>query len=763
MTRLYFYTAFHANLKFSSIPEDQYSSVLDKCYWPMLDSLKDYNFNLGFEFPASTLEIINSIDSGFIKSLSKNWHSGRCEVLGSGYSQTIFPLNPAKANLMNISQGNKVYKELLGNVPQTGYVNEQTFSSGIVGLYKEVGYQNLIIDWDNAKKFKNFPDEYAYEPKVLLGEDGSRMNLIWNSSIAFQKFQRYAQGSISFEDYLSYLESHQSAEKDRAFLLYGYDLEIFDYRPGHGDLISTLGSDVEFQRILRLFDYINENDNYEIITPSEIVEKFKPNIEVELGSPQYPIITKKQEKYNVTRWAVCGRENSRINGQCYHLFNQLKKIEKINKMVNKPLQGSYIDQLWLDLTNLWSSDFRTHTTDQKYMRFRNQLGAAMERTEKTLLDLTDGFIIEDDFVLINPHSFDWKQPFEFTLQLPHGKYYNKLAVFLEGEEVVSQLEEIEYYRDKSIRSVKIVIEPNIKPLSVVQGGIEDCGVLNGTEFIIDNEIRTSQVKLELAPEKGAAINSLYFPELSDEPLIGELTHGFYDDISYSPDWYSGHTVIYDRLMKKYTDLSPAQPAHSKDLYCPIRIPVSYKIEMPIGVLLKTYYVYHNSPRVDLSYHFSLNNFLPLSFRLGIATFNPKSFDTENIRYTTVNGGKTPEIYHLNGKTVQQDNSVSLGVSTHHCLGATEGWVDISDQKKGISIISRKSQLYSVPLVHYEEIKDSYFLRVYHTINEMDDTTETFMKGHNNIYFTFLGHNNDLNDIRRKSKCINQGLIMVPKK
>ena len=105
----------------------------------------------------------------------------------------------------------------------------------------------------------------------------------------------------------------------------------------------------------------------------------------------------------------------------------------------------------------------------------------------------------------------------------------------------------------------------------------------------------------------------------------------------------------------------------------------------------------------------------------------------------------------------------MGVSTHHCLGATEGWVDVSDDKKGLAIISQKSQLCTVPLMHYEEVDDSYFLRVYHTISEMDDTTETFLKGHNKMDFTFFGHNNDLEQVRKISRSINHSLIFIKKK
>ncbi len=157
MKKLYLYTVFHANLNFSSIPEDQYSTVLDRCYWPALDLLKEYRMNIGFEFSGSTLQTIREIDPDFITQLKKHWDSGRCEVIGSGYSQAILPLIPARVNLANLLQGNRIYQENLGKTPVTAYVNEQTYSSGIIELYKEAGYENIIMDWDNATKYNDYP------------------------------------------------------------------------------------------------------------------------------------------------------------------------------------------------------------------------------------------------------------------------------------------------------------------------------------------------------------------------------------------------------------------------------------------------------------------------------------------------------------------------------------------------------------------------------------------------------------------------------
>lgn len=758
MTKLYLYTAFHANLKFSSIPEDEYSLVLDRCYWPALDLLKDYDIRLGLEFPASTLEIINNIDSGFIDALKKYWGKSKCEVIGSGYSQTIFPLIPAKANLMNLLQGNEIYKNILGRKPVTAYVNEQVYSSGLVELYKRAGYENLIMDWDNATKFNHYPDHYKYKPAIVIGTGNVRMNLVWNNAIFFQKFQRYAHGLLPFNEYREYLNSHYSEKEDRTFLLYGNDLEIFDYRPGKGAFLHSInGPSDEFGRIRDLLDYFEENSSMELITPGQVVRKFKPEIEVKLESSEYPIITKKQDKYNVTRWAVCGRENSKINTQCYKLFNKLQDIDLLNTIVQKKTEKARIDNLWLELSNLWSSDFRTHTTDEKYMAFRNRLGAALERSEKIFTELISQVPIENDFILINPNDHDWNDPFAFTLQFKHGRFKGDLVAFLDGQEVKTQQEETEFYRDGSIRTTKMVIIPYMKSHSIVQGKVSIKETSDKNHVYIDTErdiIETPEVTLTLSALRGGTIKELVFQKISDEYLIGELSHGYFDDVSFSPDWYSGHVVVYDRSGKKFTDLTDTEIIYPDTEKCPIRVPVRCKIDMPIGTLWKTYYVYVDKPRVDLVYHFNLSDLSPLSFRLGIATINPRCFDMDRLRYSTVNGGKIPEIFYLKGKAVRQDEPVSLDVSSHHCLGATEGWVDISDGEKGIAVITEKSQLYSVPLLHYEEVKDSFFLRAYTSISEMDDTTESFLKGHNTISVTYLGHKNDLEEVRKRNLIIN---------
>ena len=42
MSKLYLYSIFHGNLNYSSIPYESFHEIIDKCYWPILDVIKEF-------------------------------------------------------------------------------------------------------------------------------------------------------------------------------------------------------------------------------------------------------------------------------------------------------------------------------------------------------------------------------------------------------------------------------------------------------------------------------------------------------------------------------------------------------------------------------------------------------------------------------------------------------------------------------------------------------------------------------------------------
>jgi hypothetical protein len=763
--RLYLYTVFHANLKFSSIPEDQYPVVIDRCFWPVLNLLDEFpDIKLGFEFPGETLEILESVDPEFVSAVGDSWRAGRCEVVASGYAQVIFPLVPAAVNARNLELGDETCERILGGRPVVAYVNEQTYSQGLLALYAERGYRAIVADWDNTVAHNHYPPSYRYFPQSAVG-NGAVVPVLWNSSIAFQKFQRYLGGALDLNGYMSYLADQWSPTDDRAFVLYGNDWEILDYRPGEPAPLRDNGKRGELERLRKLLERLTGDGRFSVVTPSEVLDRFPPLHDVHLESSEYPIPCKKQDKYNVTRWAVCGREATLMNTECHRLEQALSASAALRADGVVTADGTFAasDR---SLISLWGSDYRTFITQHKYVEFRSRMGQSLVTASETVDKLMGDAPAGGEIRLYNPNSDTWAGvPYEFDAEFGPGQYRVPPSVSIADRVLPTQLENIERRRDGSIRRARVVICPTLAPKTWVDA----CFVAAGNAPIpqvelTKNAVIGSHVRVVFDPSRGGTLRELVFPSIADEPLAATLPHGFFESIGLSPDWYTGGVIIFDQFNRKVTDLSPTDlvmPDPELLAEYPIRIPVRCRIELPgLGSLWKIINVYRDAPRLDISYQFRFQDLRPNSFRLGIVTVNPSAFKLESLRYVTVNGGYEPESYELKGRRVMQDEPVSLNVSSRHCLGATEGWAAVSDGTRGLAIMSDKAQCYSVPLIHFEEVESSYFLRVYTSLAENDETAAQLWRGHSEITVRYLGYQGDDVVARRESVCMNKPLLTL---
>lgn len=364
MKHLSVYTIFHLNLAYSSIEEEQRPEVIHRCYWPLLRLAEEYNLPFGIEASAYTLEAAAEIDSAWLDELRRLTADGTCEFIGSGYAQIIGPLVPAEVNAANLRLGHEVYERLLGVRPLIALINEQAYSAGLVQHYLNADYQAIIMDWDNPARFNpEWDQEWGYLPQFACGQRGEEIPLIWNKSIGFQKFQRYAHGEMELDEYLDYLHGHL-AETVRAFPLYGNDAEIFDFRPSRFNTEGVLGEEGEWQRIRQLFETLLAEGRFQLVRPSEVLRLMQvpgAGNPLHLESPEQPIPVKKQGKYNVTRWAVTGRDNLGINTACWRIYERLKG------------NAAADDDDWRELCYLWSSDFRTHITENRWAVYHQRL------------------------------------------------------------------------------------------------------------------------------------------------------------------------------------------------------------------------------------------------------------------------------------------------------------------------------------------------------------------------------------------------------
>jgi len=373
MARLNLFTVFHLNLMYSSIEEEQSPEVIEKCYWPLLDLAREHHLPFGIEATGCTLREIARIDPEWINEMRSLVLEGVCEFVGSGYAQIIGPLVPAGVNAVNLRLGNQVYRELIGLEPRTALVNEQAYSAGLIRHYLDAGYRAVVMEWDNPFRFHPAWDpDWRYLPQVACGRHGEEIGLLWNKSIAFQKFQRYAHGDTELNEYLQYVASHIS-HSPRTMSLYGNDAEVFDFRPGRYQTEARLRGAGEWAKIGTLFEALGSDERFQLIAPARalsLLDQPGAGNRLDLGSPEQPIPVKKQGKYNVTRWAVTGRDDLRINTICHSLYDVLKDDPQST------------EEDWKELCYLWSSDFRTHITQKRWEGYLERLHSFSKKWEK---------------------------------------------------------------------------------------------------------------------------------------------------------------------------------------------------------------------------------------------------------------------------------------------------------------------------------------------------------------------------------------------
>ena len=632
MNRLSVYSFFHLNLAFSSIEEEQRAEVIRRCYWPLLRLARKSGLPFGIEASGYTLETIADIDPEWIVELKDLCHQGPCEFIGSGYAQLIGPLVPAAVNHANQRIGQQIYEELLGFRPQLVLVNEQAYSAGLVAIYREAGYRALIMEWDNPGSARpGWDSHWRYLPQYACGSDGSELPVIWNKSILFQKFQRYAHGEMELPEYLEYLGSRVGSE-ERTFALYGNDAEIFDFRPGRFHTEAVMGIESEWARIDRLYETIKADGRFVLIRPSQVLDFINysgAGNRLHLESAAQPVPVKKQAKYNVMRWALTGRDDLGLNTACWRMYESLAASS----------DASVGD--WKDLCYLWSSDFRTHVTAKRWQGVHERLARLQKRLK----------------------------PGPFPEKLGGGS-----------------------------------------------GRAEDFRVRQEGAFL---EIETARQRLRLNIRRGMAVDGWWDKILSRQPLVRTLPHGYYDDIHYGADYYTGHFVLEIPGQHKITDLSSVSPRWEVVDGCLV---VSTEIQTSLGVVLKKMVIAGDRAEFEIVHCFQWPACPNGTLRLGHVTLNPEVFARDSLFYRTHNGGDAAETFQLNNQPVNHLAPVSALVSASHGLGVTSELVELGDAQCRVRIEVNKASAAVTGHIIYAPVDESYFFRLVLSAMEMDDTS-----------------------------------------
>ncbi|CAM2067275.1 Glyco-hydro-57 domain-containing protein [Sulfidibacter corallicola] len=360
------YAIFHLNLAFSAIATEDRGRVIDACYAPLLDLIESRGLPLGVEASAWTLEQVQALRPQWMDRFRGLLERSRCELVGSGYIQAIGPLMPHAVNHWNQEWGLRRYRSLLGVRPRIVLVNEMAFSPAMVDIYADHGYEALVLDWDNAHLLLG--DALPRQaPWLARGLDRPSLPVLWSDSILFQKFQRFVHRDIDSTEYHAYL-ARRFATASHPLPLYCSDVEIFGFRPRRYDYEPLSAAPDEWQRIGSLFDEVLSRHGVTWLLPSKALTRMVPNQDepepapLGLNAVDQPIPVKKQPKYNVSRWAVTGRADLRLNSLCHRAAELIENAAEVAR-----------PEFYRRLCLLWSSDLRTHIHPDRLQRALHDL------------------------------------------------------------------------------------------------------------------------------------------------------------------------------------------------------------------------------------------------------------------------------------------------------------------------------------------------------------------------------------------------------
>ncbi len=349
------YLLFHLNILFSSISEKDYPKIIEKCYWPILRLCERQNIPVNVELSKVTYDIINQIDPLWIDKLHDLSQLKLVEIVQCGYTQLIGPLVPEKLLLANLCNGIET-----NNKKNTFLVNEMALDFKTLKSYRELGIARIIFEEESIARSRNcLPCDMTWHGKLSM-DIGKSQNIVWSSSMLFQQFQRYIHGQTNLKEYMNFLDRDFANRKYIA--VYSSDAEIFNFRPGRFQEEVKIVDD-EWWKIEQTIILLKERIAFVRICDLDISDE---DIEVDFNI-QCPVFVKKQDKYNLVRWSVTGRNDSSINSKClklYKYFDQMTTKER------------------LELIYLWSSDFRTHIEMIRWKKFYLRLFAFTEEMDK---------------------------------------------------------------------------------------------------------------------------------------------------------------------------------------------------------------------------------------------------------------------------------------------------------------------------------------------------------------------------------------------
>ncbi len=221
--------------------------------------------------------------------------------------------------------------------------------------------------------------------------------------------------------------------------------------------------------------------------------------------------------------------------------------------------------------------------------------------------------------------------------------------------------------------------------------------------------------------RGCAIQAMA-PSPDDRWWVGTIAHGFFEDIAWGADFYTGHLTCEIPGQPKVTDLARVAPTldFTQDHEAIARVAVS--VPTGLGDIRKTLLIYANRPRIEIEYQLDWVEPVLGSLRMAHVTLNPELFDQGELSYACHNGGNHLEEFALGNRDIDLGAPVSTLITCASGVGLTGGVLEIGNQDRRIRLESPRSDAAMIGLVTSKKVGPHRFLRASLSAREHDDTS-----------------------------------------
>ena len=229
-------------------------------------------------------------------------------------------------------------------------------------------------------------------------------------------------------------------------------------------------------------------------------------------------------------------------------------------------------------------------------------------------------------------------------------------------------------------------------------------------------IKTPKIHLSLNGNRGLAIDSLAFASQNFVPIIGTLSHGHFDHISYGADFYTNHLLLECfRDRDRVTDLNRVEYHLAKQDDCLV---IYCHQTLKIGEIIKWFKL--DGEKLYTGIYFEIRQRPEASVRLGFMTLLDCQ---QRAWYQTRLGGDHDEFFQIT-EDMDQGVAVSSIVSSTSALGATQGAISLGSQSSGITISWKPEDCAALPMISSKKINNQYLNRLWFSLAEADETLKS---------------------------------------